>query len=220
MKPSAIKYSSHQINADQIVHIIYITPDAGEQHPMTFADFCNLASQEWFAAELSRTLNRHAHSYVLETNVVHQPSDPLIFITTTATYTVSADTRSSHTLFKDVFSRGFLRQKSIRAFDSSLSNSRLIIPNPKLDTQFQFVHMYNFMQYADTRIIAKFWKLVAKESARYLKRHRMLYIQSCSRYTNYFQLKLSTALEQYSTCKFTTLNSTLALISGLSAQNQ
>jgi hypothetical protein len=216
MQPSNIKISSHPLDVDQIAHVAYITSDS-KTRVMTHADFCSLVeTTTWFAGVLSHALNKHGTFYTLETGVIHQPSDPVVFITTTANYTMSDTTYNSAGLFANLFNKGFLiKPKSVGAFNSAISDSRMILPNPQLDTQHKFTNIWGFINYADSGLIEKVWKRIGRESRLYLKKHNVLYMKSCSRYVNYFQFRLSIKTDQHTNHQLNTITRVHAFISSL-----
>ena len=142
----------------------------------TFADFVKLSAQADFSRELSRLLaTQRGGGYLLESGIVTHKTDPFVFVTT-LNHRLDWPMSTSTGLYRTQLRSN--THKYIRAYNSGISNTRVVIPNPWLDHDFQFGHAKDFFQKADDTMLRKFWKHVGRNAAAYLKKYKVLCMQT------------------------------------------
>lgn len=208
--PSLIQFKieSVDLNSTQVLYRIFIQPKnknltTPEWQITTFADFVRLSAQADFSLELSRQLaGQRGGAYYLESGVVNKSTDPFVLVTT-MDHKLDWPTPACTGLFRSQFRQN--PKKVIRAYNSGFSDSRVIIPNPWLEPAYQFDHAKSFFQKADSTMLRKFWKHVGRNALAYLKRHKVLFMQTDGSILRYMLLMLRTSSRTYSCSACTSL---------------
>ncbi len=213
--PIQFKITMVDLNATQTLFRISIQVKnkiaVSEWQPATFADFVRLSAQADFSWELSRQLaGQRGGAYYLESGIVTKPNDPFILVTT-LDRKLDWPEPACTGLFRSQFREN--PKKYIREYNSGFSDSRVIIPNPWLEPAYQFDHARSFFQKADPTMLRKFWKHVGRNAAAYLKRHKVLYMQTDGSILRYMLFMLRTSSRTYSCSACTSLARVQDLIS-------
>lgn len=213
--PSLIQFKieSVDLNPTQTLYRIFIRPKTlgSDWHPSTFADFVRLSAQADFSLELSRQLaGQRGGAYYLESGIIAKPADPFVLVTTLAPKLDWPEPACTE-LFRTQFRPN--PKKYIRSYNSGFSDSRVIIPNPWLEPAYQFDHARSFFQKADPTMLRKFWKHVGRNAQAYLKRHKVLFMQTDGSILRYMLLMLRTSSRSYNCSACTSLARVQDLIS-------
>ncbi len=206
--PIQFKIDSVELNSTQTLYRIFIRPKS--QNPRandwqcgTFADFVRLSSQADFSQEISRRLaGQRGGAYYLESGIITRLNDPFVLVTTLS-HKLDWPAPACTGLFRTQFRAN--SKKYIRAYNSGISDSRVIIPNPWLEPAYQFEHAKAFFQTADSTMLRKFWKHTGRNAGAYLKRHKVLFMQTDGSILRYMLLMLRTSSRTYSCSACTSL---------------
>lgn len=210
--PIQFKIETVELNVTQTLYKISIMRDVNDKwHTATFADFVLLTTNREFSWELSRQLaTQRGGAYFLESGIVTSKTEPFILVTTLC-HKLDNHMSTSTGLYRSQFRHK--PSKHILTFNSALWNTRVIIPNPWLDHESKFGHARDFFQSADTTMLRKFWKHVGRNSAAYLKKHKVLFMQTDGSILRYMLLLLRTEPRNYACSGCTTLSRVQALLS-------
>lgn len=198
MPKTAIQYKIEtvELNSTQTLYKISTMQDVNDKWQIaTFADFVQLTANREFSWELSHLLaTQRGGAYFLESGIVTCKTDPFIFVTTLC-HKLDLPMSTSTGLYRSQFRNR--PSKHILRFNSGFWNTRVIIPNPWLDHGSQFGHAKDFFQKADATMLRKFWKHVGLNSAAYLKKHKILFMQSDGSILRYMLMMLRTEQRNY-----------------------
>jgi len=214
--PIQFKIESAELNSTQILYRIFIrpksqSPRANDWQCATFADFVRLSAQADFSQELSRQLaGQRGGAYYLESGIITRPTDPFVLVTTLS-YKLDRPEPACTGLFRTQFRSS--QNKYIRAYNSGFNDSRVIIPNPWLEPAYQFEHAKAFFQKADSTMLRKFWKHIGRNASAYLKRHKVLFMQTDGSILRYMLLMLRTSARTFSCSECTSLARVQDLVS-------
>jgi hypothetical protein len=195
--PIQFKITTVDLNATQTLYRIFIRPKttSTDWQGATFADFVRISAQADFSWELSRQLaGQRGGAYYLESGVINKPTDPFVLVTTLS-HKLDWPEPACTGLFRTQFRSNM--NKYIRAYNSGFWDSRVIIPNPWLEPAYQFDHAKSFFQKADATMLRKFWKHVGRNAVAYLKRHKVLFMQTDGSILRYMLLMMRTSSLTY-----------------------